>query len=859
MDAEMRHHVDLEADELVRQGVTPDEARRRALIAFGGIQQRKEDALDDGTIQWLESLRRNVLSAARTLRRSPSFTITATLALALAIAVDTTLFTFLDAVLNPPIGAKRLDRLYTLKYFTDGAKAVDFRARERALEASATLHAGYTAWFVGGVESAARGGNSTPARFAKVRPNFFPTLGVVALEGRLTPGTDAGSIDASIIISSNLREQLFPRGEPAVGSTILLDGKPRTIVGVTQRYAAMGSLDFDVWKFTETSAHFKIVRLKDGVTLSDAERQLAQLAAQLALNEGAKVGNTAFQLIPEKRPFHVKQFHVILIGSGLAILIVACTNLANLQLARGLTRSAELALRSSLGASRWQIVTQLMLENALLGAGALVLALLLALMGNEIVRIYVPPSAGEYVILPPNNWRMVTFACVAAVVGVITIGLLPAVRASRVNLNSLLKGRTGTGSHRRNHTVYGLLVIVQIALTLPLTTMAVLAGRSALQMASTDYMVHERYGYDPRPLVNITVSLPVAADSTKIALRDYSDVLLSRVTAIPGVVSATVIADAELPVGAAMSVDDEDGAMRDLDVPLWRYNLVSDSYVTTFGYSVVKGVDLNARAHVDPVVLMDERSAKTLWPRSEPVRRLIKFGTAHTRDVPMMRVEGIVRNRLTGEAREIQDIESQNRVGNMYRLITEADSVSLGRFHRQISVVVRTSGSAPAVAQALRRALQGDSPVPVVMLQTQFLGIESALAVVRFVTSLLSVFGLLALGLSSLGVYAIVAQSVADRRREVAVRMSLGATPRRIVSTLLRDGNVILLAGVAIGLMLTTTVMAALDAFNLEGRMVTAPFFAAMCVTLFVVMVLVALVPALRATRLNPMEILRAE
>jgi len=861
MEEEMRLHIELEAEELMRNGVSADDARRRASIAFGGVQQHKEEAIEQSSYAWLVNTRRNIRIATRTLARYPTFTITATLALALAIAVNTTLYSVLDAMLNPSVGARNAEQLYELKYFGDPQKRVDFQEREQAFTASTHLYAAYTEWFVGFVHSVERGTRVQGANAITVRQNFFGALGIAPIEGSLSPGGDAASATSSVVISSRLRAQLFAPGEAALGATILLDGKPFTVIGVTTRYGSMEQLDHDVWLFAAPgeSLAFKVIRLKDGVSADDERRQLAALAARLALAAGVKPGDTGFLLTPVSRQFHIDRFEYMLIGAGVAILLVACTNLANLQLARGLTRSAELALRSSLGASRRQIISQLMLESGVLAVGALFLAIIFAVAASAALRALIPPNVGDNVIVPHASWRMVAFAAAAAVVCLFSIGVLPAIHASRVDLNTLLKGRAGTGAHRKNRRTYGVLVVVQIALTLPLTCAAVLASRSAMRTADVGYLVREKYGYDPTPLVRVAVLLPTAEDGTKVSLFDEAAEILGHVRATPGVATAAVVSEARAPAASTLTVDDDDGAIRELDAPLWGYHLVTESYARTFGFTVVKGRDLEARGHADAVVVMDERSARTLWPRSEPIGRLIRFATAHG-DAPMVRVEGVIRDHRSAEARALKEISSSNRIGDVYRLIAPGDSMALGRFPHELTVVVRANGPAPDVAEALRRNLRGLSSIPpVVMLETDYLRVPQILAVERFIAALFTVFGLIALGLSALGVFGIVAQSVTDRRREVAVRVSLGASPKSIVYTLLREGNVLVLSGVAIGLLLSKETMDWFGPFLSGVDLFSAPFFGSMCIALFAAMALVALVPAIRATQLDPMEVLRAE
>ena len=860
IDDEMRTHLELHAEELVRGGMSPADARRHAAIAFGGVQQQKEEALEQAMPRWLSEPWRNVRIAGRTLARNRTFAISASLALALAIAVNTTMFSVLDGMMNPAIGAKHPERLYTIKYFGDPRKKVDFRERERAVEASVKFFDAYTGWFPIGRFSIERGAHAEPARAAKVSPNFFAALEISPREGRLTPGTDAASTAASAVISTRLRGALFGANESPIGETISVDGKPFTVVGVTERYGVMEPLDFDVWTFTQPSEvrNLGLIRLKEDVSLEQAQRQLALLAAQLAMAADEPPKDTRFHLIPIVRQFHASTFHYALLGSGIAILLVACTNLANLQLARGLTRSGELAVRSSLGASRRQIVTQLVLESAVLAVAALVAALVLAAAGNAILRATIPPTVGELVVEPRASWRMVAFASLAAVVCIVAAGLLPAMRVSRIDLNSLLKGRAGTGAHRSNRRIYGVLVVVQIAFTLPLVCAAVLLAWSAARSGDMNFYIHERYGYDPTPLIRAQILFPKSLTPLRVSLADKAAQLVAHARALPGVANAAVI-DFNHTTNGALAVDDEDGAMREVDTPIWGYAHVSAGYLDTFGLPLERGRDFQEGAVVEPTVIVDLRSAAFLWPRSSAVGRMIRFGSAHS-DAPALRVEGVVGDQLSQDARDLRDQMSVTRMGQVYQLITAKDSISLQGFRRSLTLVVRASGNPADVAQALRRSLRGVSDLaPIVTLEVDDLRIPQRRIATRFFAGLFTIFAVLALGLSGLGVYAIVAQSVTDRQREVAVRLSLGATPKSIVYVLLREGNVLVLAGIALGLYLTKETVWWVAKYLDGVDLYSAPFFGVMCLALFAGMVLAALGPAIRATKLDPMQVLRAE
>ncbi|MDB4893250.1 MAG: permease [Gemmatimonadetes bacterium] len=877
MDAEMQLHLELEAEELVKGGMSPKEAYRQAALVFGGVQQRKEEVLEEGGFPWLDALQRDVRIATRTLLRHPTFAITATLALALAIAVNTTMFSVLDAMINPRIGVRNPEQLHSLRYFGRIGKRVDVSERDRILGESGRTYSAVTAsGFYGfGGANVERGALVRLARVIIVRPNYFTVMGVAPLQGTLSPASDPATAATTVVISNRLRTEVFRDDESPIGQTIEVDARPYRIIGVTTRYAGAFSLDTDIWMFPRPGAAIatNLIRLRSGMTKQDAAKELDVLAARLAIAEGESTKDSRFDISEITQQFEIQRFHWALIGAGLAVLIVACTNLANLQLARGLGRASELAVRSALGASRPQIVSQLMIESGVLAAAALVLALLLTLAGNALLQATIPPNVAQYVVEPQSSWRMVLFAATAAVMCLTLVGLAPAIRVSRVDLNSLLKSRAGTGAHRTNRRTYGALVVTQIALTLPLVSAAVLLSRSALRTAEADYRMREEFGFDTGPLIvaNFFFSAPAG---TKLPIAEIAENLVSRARGVADVADAGIVFR-QKPMNGVVTVEDTDGGIRETFAQSWSYEVVTPSYFRTMGLPIERGSDFPEGGNTVPALIMDRSTGWHLWPRSSPIGRMVKLDGARTAE-PWIKVNGVVGDQLSQSARELRRAADTLRINHIYRLMTASDSVTASSIFTLATLYVRAKRDPQRVASSVRRVLsdvaQPDfAPAseevgavratrpPRVQLFEEYLGIPQRITVLRFIAGLFTTFGVLALGLSALGVYGIVAQSVADRKREVAVRISLGATSSNIVHALLREGNVLVLAGVAIGLYATKQTIGWLGSFLGEVDLTNALLFGAVCVALFAAMVLSALVPAVRATKLDPMEVLRAE
>lgn len=869
MRAEMQHHLDLEAEYLEARGLSPAEAKRQAAASFGGTTQAIEAARELRGWETLADLRRTIRLASRSLVRHRAFAIMTIVTLGLTIAASTTAFSVVDALVNPHLIARAPDRLVTVKViFDEHVKELEYqRAIVRAVARGGTTFESFAEsgpWrnFFGDAV-AERGRQSRAATVRSVSANYFTTIGVVPLEGQLTlPGGRSGGNDVAVI-SDRLREELFVKGESAVPGTILVNGRPITVVGVVKRYESVWPLSDDVWVLEPRELPFawwNLVRLKEHATPEQLRAELQALGEQAARQLGIRDAHPAFVPAPLQVGVHAEAFHFALMGAGLAVLLIVGLNLANLQLVRAMGRSGEIATQGALGATRRHIVAQLLTENALLVGLGLVLALVLTVGAAELIRVTVPHGIGQYVVAPKLSWRMVGFAVVGSAVAVVLIGLIPAIRVSRVDLHTLLKNRTGSGTSRLQGQGYGALVVLQVALAMPLATGAVIL-LAALWAISRPGATIDRIGYDPTPIIRGQLRW-TRADSAPISLGEAAPQQLKAIRAIPGVRDAAISASVP-PAGRAVTVDDGSGEIREVATQLWTYQIVTPTYFRTLGRPIVAGTDYPDEGAGEATVILDENTARTLWPRANPIGRAIKFGSAQS-SAPWLRVRGLVGNRSSKAQRDHEALFGVMRMTDAYRLIAPTDTAPQSIYKRYEQLLdVRADSATPVVASAVRRylaELDGDYP-PSVQLLTEYLGIPQQIAEMRFIAALFTVFGVLAVGLACLGIYGIVTQHVLDHRRDLGIRIALGATTAVIVRTVLRSQNVFALLGVALGLMLTVATAHWLAGFSVgtdDGFGLVA-VFAAMCLLLFASVVISAVVPTIRAARMPPMEVLRAD
>jgi putative ABC transport system permease protein len=863
MEAEMRAHLEMETEDLIRRGHDPTTARRHAAATFGGVAQTREAALEARALPAVADLVRSVRLATRTLLRHKAFAFTTVLALGLSIAVNTTTFSVLDAMLNPDVLASHPERLVNVKYLGDANRALDFTAAERVLRTGGRTYESFAGWFPYFWNQQAAVEHARLMRDADVvvvSQTFFSTMGVAPLEGRLSPPADPSAAASTVVISDRLRAELFPGRDHAPGQTILVEGVPVTVLGVARRYAAAPGLDADVWMFPGPTRAMpaRWLRLRPGFTIQDAQAEVDFLAQRLAISSGFPAATSRFYITPTSSQFEAGRFQFALIGAGLAVLLIACTNLANLQLARGLGRSSEIAVQSALGATQRHVVMQLMTENAVMAGAGLAIALLCSVAGNALIRATIPRKIGTYIVAPHTSWRMVAFAAITAAVSLLLVGALPALRASRVDINSLLKSRAGTGAHKRNSRWYASLIVVQIAFAMPLATGAVLLALGAWIVAQPNRLT-SAYGFDPTPIVSAELSWPRPDSGSSISLTDATSHVVTRALAIPHVTSAAITTIA-LPLNRAVTVEDGVGGYHQVDALSWPYTVVSPTYFKTLDVPMVAGTDFSSGDPSAGTIVIDELTAVSLWPRSAAVGHLIKLGDAQS-NAPWLRVRGVVGNRMSYEQKQLIIEAGTDRIGKVYRLMTDADSVRGSIYHRyEATLQVRVDSEPQVVASTLRQLLRAESTNPPrVARMVDVMGIPRRITVSRFIAALFGTFGVLAVGLACMGVYGIVAQAVADRRREIAIRIALGATPSQIVRALLREHNVLVLLGVAIGLVFTGLTMEWLGDFTGPIGYVGVAIYGTMCVVMFIIIVITALVPAVRATRTSPMEVLRAE
>ena len=687
---------------------------------------------------------------------------------------------------------------------------------------------------------------------AGVGPNYFDVLGVRPLLGRTFIPSDETADIKPVVASERLVKQLFPNGESPIGARISINLGARIIVGVISDAAALpneGSSLWEVSPFVERGMYIRLMRLRDGASPADAERELAVISARIAGEAGEDPKANAFRFHQAADPeFQVRGFHYALVLAVFAVLLVACANVANIQLARGIGRRRELALRSALGATRQRIVRHLLGESLILGAVGLALGLVLTYWGSRALAATIPPTVGQFVIEPQFSWRVLVFALGATLFCVFVVGVAPAITVSRTNPNELLKSGAGTGATKRNRRLYAILVGAEIALALVLTSGATVLVRTWMLVNSM------HYGFDPRPLAISYVNRRLEP-GTKVK---YSDILQStaiRVAALKGVSDAAT----SMSMGVendTISIEDA-GRVREFPQPFYSAEVVSPTYLRTMGLPITKGRDFLDGERDHAVAIIDAHTAKVLFPNANPVGALIKLGDKRS-NRPYVRVVGVV-----GELKDASwnALSNMKRLGRIYYLPGPTDEFTAPKTLVGVELIARSKENPEKLPLVLRRefATWSDVRIAQVTSMDDYLGLTRARDSERFVASLFSLFAALGVGLAAFGVYGVVAHSVAERRRELGVRVALGATGRDILHAVLRESAVVALAGAALGLLMTKYGVRLLGSMVREDDFFNAPLFAAVALLLVTISAMSAFIPALRATRIDPTESLRNE
>ncbi len=859
-DQELRLHLEMETEQNLRRGMSPEQARRTARLRVGGVDQAKEAWWDQRGLPALETLIQDLRYSLRALARSPVYAAAAVLSLALGIGANTAMFTVIHALVLRPLPYPEPGRLVTVWSTmvwqgsgTWGSVSVpnlrDWREQNEVFEEIAAFQAG-------GV-NLTRQGTSVRLLAAHVEAGVFRVLGVKPLLGRvILPEEDTAGRDRVVVLGYGLWQTTFGADPRIVGRQVWVNGAGHVVVGVMPpdfKFPPRSGAELwtpltfeEAWQ-KERGSHWLnvIARLKPG---------LSQTTAQLNLNA---ISDRLRKLYPDTnatRGATVRSFHLetvkatallllVLYGAVGFILLLACANVAHLVLGRAAARARELSVRVALGAGRLRVVRLLLTESLLLAAiggaaGFLAsrwsLAALLRLAGEHL-------PAGEPIEV--NNAVLAYSILVSLVAGVLA-GLWPALRASRVDLQTALKDvdpTAGTALRRRR----GRLMVIEVALSLVLVLGAVLLLQSLQSLTRFDL------GFRPERVLTMKLALPDTRYSRTEQATAFFDALLERLRALPGVTSAGAIN--MLPIQSYYSSLNFSIQGRELPPPGHEpgaeHRLISPDYFRAMGIPLISGRFFRPedRADAPRVALVNQRVAERYFPNENPVGKSIAYGTQPKPD-GWMTIVGVVGN--------VRDV-------GVYRPGLNVLYAPFGQFDgpwKTVSLVLRTTVEPQTLSQAVRREVAGlDPDAAVFQVKTMEQVVYDATTGTRLLSRLLTIFSGLALVLALVGVYGVMSCLVTERTHEFGVRMALGAGRGAILRLVLRDGLWQGLKGAALGISCAVGVSRPLGQYVIGMSGLHVVMCAGAAALVLGVALAASFVAARRASRVDPLAALRHE
>ncbi len=863
LEEEMQSHLEMQAEENRQNGMDAEEARYAARRRFGNATLLREASRASWGWHWLENLCQDLNYAGRILRRNPGFVMVAVLTLALGIGANCLIFSVVDTVLLRPFPYKDPDRLVFVWTEFNATNRVmswlpdylDWRARNQVFEDMG-------AWIPTSFDLA---GPDYPEQLhgRRASASFFRTLGVQPQLGRLfLPEEEREGRDRVVLLSDALWRNRFNADERVVGSTILLrryaqPAEPYTIAGVLPAsFQAAFPRHADIWGALALDGEearqrcmggFDVIaRLKPGVTLIQAESAMRSIAHGLALqypktNRGYSVQLHDFQ---ESLTGYGRRTMWSLMGAVAFVLLIACVNVANLMLARAADREREMTIRAAIGAGRGRLFRQLLAECLLLCVLGGAAGALLAGAGVGAARAALPEGIlrrGEIAI----DLRVLGFNFAVSLLAGVAFGIIPAWRGSRAELSPALRG-----SGRRNRTgLLNSLVVAEIALGLVLVTGAALTINSFVRLLRVDP------GFDPRRLLAIETYLPQEKYRSDAARLAAMETLLARVKLLPGVVHAG-ITDFR-PLGSSMHTFVR---KRMAGAPPLAVNseVIAGDYFAAMGTRLLRGRAFtdHDNAGAPPVAIINEAAARRYWPGEDPLGQQILFGRAQ-------RGEARAIGAVTEGVREIVGVVADVRRMGLDRAAEPAVYVSQWQEPSVLlEFVLRMwPGVSPAdLARAVRSELAAvDHTLAASEVATMEEVVSQRLSQPRFLTSLLGIFGLIALALLITGVYGVTAYTVRVRTHEIGIRMALGAARRDVLAAMLGRGVRLAVAGIALGAVGAFAASQALISVLYGVKPADPVTFTAAALLVAAASLLACYAPAHRASRIDPMEALRYE
>lgn len=868
LEEELRLHLDLATEDIRGRGTSQNDARRAARLQEGGVAQAMDALRDQLGLPWLRDLTGDLRHGCRMLARNPGFTTVAVLTLALGIGANTAVFTVADALLlrPPPFDhAERLHWIYdvndTLRQTVNDAVGpspgnfIDWRGQNRSFD----YMVAWRNWWFSVAGSSGGSAVAEQVRGVNVSPTFFDMLGVQAVLGRtFRPEEEEAGRDQVVVLTDGFWQRRFGGDPNIVGKTILVDGRPFSIIGVlpsdfyflwpdSAMFMPM-TVDGEFRNLRSSHSIVVLARLAAGVTRSDAQAEMDRLARDLARAYPATNDGWSAALVPVF-PLNkdLQPALLVLLGAVVCVLLIACINVSSLLLVRAGVRQREMAVRTAVGATRGRLVRQMLTESTLLvGVGSLG-GILLAIGG---LRALVPLIPQVQIARQPAmtiDARVMLFTLGTAFLTATVTGLLPALQASRTEALRV------SAQSWRKATAGRTLLTVEIALSLMLLIGAMLLVRSLWNLQQLDP------GFRAERLLTVQLWLPEEKYASPMSVSSFYQEVLRRLHQFPEIRAASLVNTRPFlgwSLGATIHVPGRSDGTSGGE-PIVGCRIISPGYLAALGTSLIQGREF-AETDVpgtEAVALINETMARRFWSTENPIGKGIRARSlGSSSGAPWWPDQMTDTFTIVGVVRDIRESRLSNQVEPVIYLSY------LQNPSRYMHLLVRTESTPTNVTNVVQREIQAVDPdLGVYDARTMEAVLGQAVAAPKLNSLLLWAFATVALVLSSVGVYGVTSYTVTRRTQEFAIRMAMGARPVSLFRMVTRDGLVVALLGISIGLVGALLLGRTLSTLLYGIVPTNAGVLVGSASVVLIVALLACWRPAWRATKVDPMAVLRSE